>query len=131
MTVSHQVTEGSVVAALVGSAGEGKLGLSQIEKLLYLLSVLREVMERFLCDDSQTDKQLYNVVSFIFKHFVKLQGTLVLVIGTVGGLFTFLRAEHDTTAVLVKSEGIYRNIFITKLTSHGSGALVALKQWRQ
>ena len=66
-------------------------------------------MERFLCDDSQSDEELYNVVSFVFKHFIKLQRTLVLVVGTVGGLLTFLGAEHNTTAILVKRKAIYKN----------------------
>ena len=96
----HQVTEGPVVTALVGPPRKRELGFPQVKELLYLLLVLREIVDRFLCDGSQAYEEFNHVTPFILKHLVQLQGALVLVVGTGGLLLALLGTEHNTAAVL-------------------------------
>ena len=73
INVSHEVTQGPVVTALVGSPRERKLGLLQVKKFLNFSFIFREILDWLLCHSPQTDKELDHVSLFILKHFIKLQ----------------------------------------------------------
>ena len=73
INVSHEVTQGPVVAALVGSPRERELGLLQVKKFLNFIFIFREILDWLLCHSSQADKELDHVSLFILKHFIKLQ----------------------------------------------------------
>ena len=87
INVSHEVTQGPVVTALVRSPRERKLGLLQIKKFLNFIFIFREILDWLLCHSPQADKELDHVSFFILKHFIKLQWALVLVVGTAGRFF--------------------------------------------
>ena len=73
INVSHEVTQGPVVTALVGSPRERKLGLLQVKKFLNFSFIFREILDWLLCHSAQTDKELDHVSFFILKHLIKLQ----------------------------------------------------------
>ena len=73
INVSHEVTQGPVVTALVGSPRERKLWLLQVKKFLNFIFIFREILDWLLCHSSQADKELDHVSLFILKHFIKLQ----------------------------------------------------------